>query len=133
VQLYGHDVQGSVTRPVAQLLGYSRVELDAGESVRLTFSVPTTRFAFSDRRMVKIVEPGDVEVWVASHASAAQSTADVEASDALIVSEKRAHVRLLPGSTTCKAMLAITGDVYEVGVLDPRIVTVEQEILAPLV
>jgi beta-glucosidase len=133
VQLYGHDVQGSVTRPVAQLLGYSRVELDAGESVRLTFSVPTTRFAFSDRRMVKIVEPGDVEVWVASHASAAQSTADVEASDALIVSEKRAHVRLLPGSATCKAMLAVTGDVYEVGVLDPRIVTVEQEILAPLV
>jgi beta-glucosidase len=133
VQLYGHDVQGSVTRPVAQLLGYSRVELDAGESVRLTLWVPTTRFAFSDRRMVKIVEPGDVEVWVASHASAAQSTADVEASDALIVSEKRAPVRLLPGSATCKAMLAITGDVYEVGVLDPRIVTVEQEILAPLV
>jgi hypothetical protein len=40
---------------------------------------------------------------------------------------------LLPGSATCKAMLAITGDVYEVSVLDPRIVTVEQEILAPLV
>ena len=28
VQLYGHDVRGSVTRPVAQLLGYTRVELE---------------------------------------------------------------------------------------------------------
>ena len=54
-----------------QLLGYARVELEPGESVRLTFTVPTTRFAFSDRRMTKIVEPGDVEVWVGSHAAAA--------------------------------------------------------------
>lgn len=133
VQLYGHDVLGSVTRPVVQLIGYTRVRLGAGESVRVRFSVPTTRFAFTDRRMVKIIEPGDVEVWVASHASAAQAAGAAEASDALIVSEKRADVRLLPGSATGKAILAITGDVYEVGPLDPRIVTVEQDVLAPLV
>ena len=40
------------------------------QSSRVTFSVPTTRFAFTDRRMVKVVEPGDVEVWVGSHAAA---------------------------------------------------------------
>ena len=27
-------------------------------------TVPTTRLAFSDRQMVRVVEPGDVEVWV---------------------------------------------------------------------
>ena len=32
VQLYAHDVVGSVTRPVAQLVGYRRVHLEAGES-----------------------------------------------------------------------------------------------------
>lgn len=68
VQLYGRDVQASVTRPVAQLLGYARVPLAAGESARLRFRVPTARFALIDRRMVKVVEPGDVQVWVGAHA-----------------------------------------------------------------
>ncbi len=70
VQVYGRDIVASVVRPVAQLLGYARVELAAGESRRVTFDVPTTRLAFSDRRRVRIVEPGAVEVWVASHAGA---------------------------------------------------------------
>lgn len=64
VQLYGHDPVASVTRPVAQLLAYTRVELAAGESADVTFDVPTTRLAFSDRDMVRVVEPGRVELWV---------------------------------------------------------------------
>ncbi|WP_372434943.1 beta-glucosidase family protein [Actinotalea soli] len=64
VQLYGRDVVGSVTRPTAQLLGYQRLRLAAGESARVAFRVPTTRLAFSDRDMVRIVEPGAVELWV---------------------------------------------------------------------
>ncbi|WP_146929696.1 glycoside hydrolase family 3 N-terminal domain-containing protein [Cellulomonas xylanilytica] len=64
VQLYARDVVGSVTRPVAQLVGYRRVHLEAGESAVVTFSVPTTRLAFSDRDLVRVVEPGDVELWV---------------------------------------------------------------------
>ena len=68
VQLYGHDVQGSVARTGGGALGYARVELAPGAAGRVTFSVPVTRFAFSDRRMVRVVEPGDVEVWVGSHA-----------------------------------------------------------------
>nr|WP_309780411.1 glycoside hydrolase family 3 N-terminal domain-containing protein [Curtobacterium sp. SORGH_AS_0776] len=74
VQVYGHDVQGSVTRPVAQLLGYARVALGPGESVRLRFSVPVQRLAFTDRALRKVVEPGDVEVWIASHAAASGPT-----------------------------------------------------------
>ena len=64
VQLYGRDLVGSVTRPVAQLLGYRRVHLEPGESVTVEFSVPTTRLAFSDRALRRVVEPGDVEVWI---------------------------------------------------------------------
>ena len=64
VQLYGHDVVGSVTRPVAQLLAYARVELEAGARARLRLRVPTARLAFSDRTMTRVVEPGAVELWV---------------------------------------------------------------------
>ncbi|MFC3690051.1 glycoside hydrolase family 3 N-terminal domain-containing protein [Aquipuribacter hungaricus] len=64
VQLYGHDVVGSVTRPVAQLLAYGRVELGAGERARVRLTVPTARLAFSDRSMTRVVEPGAVELWV---------------------------------------------------------------------
>lgn len=134
VQLYGHDVLGTVTRPVAQLLGYTRVELDAGDSVRLTFSVPTSRFAFSDRRMVKIVEPGDVEVWVASHAAMSAAATDESAEEATaettagaIVNEKRRVVRLLPGTATARATVAITGVLHEVTAADLRTVTVRQD------
>jgi beta-xylosidase len=64
VQLYGRDLVASVTRPVAQLLGYRRVHLEPGQSVTVELAVPTTRLAFSDRTLTRIVEPGEVEVWV---------------------------------------------------------------------
>jgi beta-xylosidase len=126
VQLYGHDVHGTVARPVVQLLGYLRVELDAGESTRLTFAVPTSRFAFSDRRMVKIVEPGDVEVWVASHAAVSAGAPAEEATDGAIVSERRREVRHLSGVATARATVAITGVVHEITSADLRTVTVRQ-------
>jgi beta-xylosidase len=130
VQLYGHDVRGTIARPVAQLLGYTRIELEAGESARLTFSVPTTRFAFSDRRLIKIVEPGDVEVWVASHAAASVGTRAEEATSGAIVSEKLREVRHVHGVSTPRATVEITGDVYEVTSADPRIVTARSSALA---
>ncbi|NUT18660.1 MAG: glycosyl hydrolase [Hamadaea sp.] len=64
VQLYARDLTGSVTRPVAQLLGYQRVRLAAGESATVRFMVPTTRLAFSDRSYRRVVEPGAVDLWV---------------------------------------------------------------------
>jgi hypothetical protein len=97
VQLYGHDLVASVTRPVAQLLGYRRVHLAAGEAVTVTFTVPTTRLAFSDRDLVRVVEPGDVELWVGSSCA---------------VRETEARVRL-------------TGDVHRVTTSDPRWVSSE--------
>src|SRR5690606_22666821 len=64
VQLYGRDVHASITRPVAQLLGYQRVALEPGQSASVTFQVPTTRLSFSNRDYVRVVEPGEVELWV---------------------------------------------------------------------
>jgi beta-glucosidase len=68
VQLYGHDVVGSVTRPVAQLLGYQRVHLAPGQSTTARFWVPTARLAFTDRAHTRVVEPGEIELWVGTSA-----------------------------------------------------------------
>lgn len=64
VQLYARDVHASVTRPVAQLLAYARVDLAAGEEAVVEFDVPTARLAFSDRGFTRVVEPGTIELWV---------------------------------------------------------------------
>ena len=64
VQLYGRDVIGSVTRPVAQLLGFHRVHLEAGACADVTFTVPPARLAFTDRAGRRVVEPGELRVWV---------------------------------------------------------------------
>ncbi|MET8911868.1 glycoside hydrolase family 3 N-terminal domain-containing protein [Micromonospora sp. NPDC004551] len=68
VQLYGRDLVASVTRPVAQLLGYRRVHLEPGRSATVELTVPTTRLAFSDRTLTRVVEPGEVELWVGTSA-----------------------------------------------------------------
>ncbi|XNQ43242.1 glycoside hydrolase family 3 N-terminal domain-containing protein [Georgenia phoenicis] len=78
VQLYGRDVVATVTRPVAQLLGYCRVDLEPGEEVTVHLCVPTSRLAFSDRRMVRVVEPGTVELWVGPSCAERETETSVE-------------------------------------------------------
>ncbi|NES27105.1 glycosyl hydrolase [Micromonospora terminaliae] len=79
VQLYGRDLVAPVTRPVAQLLGYRRIHLEPGQSVTVELTVPTTRLAFSDRTLTRVVEPGDVELWVGT-----SMRRDTEASTTLV-------------------------------------------------
>jgi beta-glucosidase len=80
VQLYARDLVASVTRPVAQLLGYARVELSPGEEAVVVFDVPTSRLSFSNRDFVRVVEPGDVELWVGGSCADKQTSAAVRLS-----------------------------------------------------
>ncbi|GGK80098.1 beta-glucosidase [Ornithinimicrobium pekingense] len=96
VQVYARDLVASVTRPVAQLVGYARVRLEAGEARTLALRVPPSRLSFTGRDGRRVVEPGDVEIWVG------ESVAD----------------RRLVQTVT------LTGDVHEVGLHDPRRTTV---------
>lgn len=126
VQLYAHDPVATVTRPVVQLLGYARVDLAPGESRRVTFGVPTTRLAFADRRLVRVVEPGDVQVWVGSHAEAAPRSSEVTGTTngAIRMARGRAE-REVPGTATERRVLTVTGGVHEVTAADPRVVEVK--------
>jgi len=66
VQLYLHDPVAQVTRPVRKLLGFAKVLLAPGESRRVDFVVPPEATAFTGRSGHRIVEPGDVELWLAA-------------------------------------------------------------------
>ena len=78
VQLYGRDVVGSVTRPVAQLLGFHRTHLEPGESAEVTFTVPPARLAFTDRSGRRVVEPGELHVWVGASVNDLRTTTSVD-------------------------------------------------------
>jgi beta-xylosidase len=71
VQLYLHDPVAQVVQPVQRLLGFAKVWLAPGESRRVEFAVPPEATAFTGIAGKRIVEPGDVELWLAA------SSADV--------------------------------------------------------
>jgi beta-glucosidase len=62
VQLYLHDPVAQTTRPVVRLIGFARVELEAGAQAEVRFEVPADLTAFTGVRGTRIVEPGDVEL-----------------------------------------------------------------------
>ncbi len=64
VQLYLHDVIGSVSRPVAELKGFRRVRLEPGEEEWVGFPITPDRLAFPGPDLEWIVEPGLIEVMV---------------------------------------------------------------------
>eukprot|EP00931_Biecheleriopsis_adriatica_P050239 TRINITY_DN2907_c0_g1_i3.p1 TRINITY_DN2907_c0_g1~~TRINITY_DN2907_c0_g1_i3.p1 ORF type:complete len:746 (+),score=164.74 TRINITY_DN2907_c0_g1_i3:56-2293(+) len=65
-QLYVHDRVASRVRPVRELKGFKKVELQSGESKDVTFQLTRDDLAFhgSDGRFR--AEPGDFDVWVAA-------------------------------------------------------------------
>jgi len=58
VQLYIHDDQASVTRPVIELKRFQRVTLQPGERRTVTFELTPDDLALWNPDMVKVVEPG---------------------------------------------------------------------------
>ncbi len=64
VQLYLHDCEARVTRPVQELVGFKRVELKPGERCRVTFVVKMNQLGFYNHNMQFVVEPGNMEVMI---------------------------------------------------------------------
>ena len=69
VQLYLHDVVAQVARPVQQLLGFARIDLAAGDSREVVFRVHADRFAYTNGAFQRVVEPGDVQLWLGTSAA----------------------------------------------------------------
>lgn len=70
VQLYVRDVAGSVTRPVRELKGFQRVDLKAGESRDILFTLKPADLAFHHADLRFAPEPGNFEVFVGGDSDA---------------------------------------------------------------
>lgn len=64
VQFYVHDVAASVVRPVKELVGFAKVNLQPGEEKTVCLSLPMSQLAFLDADMRWKVEHGKVELMV---------------------------------------------------------------------
>jgi beta-glucosidase len=64
VQLYVRDLVGSVTRPVKELKGFKRLQLEPGESETVVFELSNEDLKFYDINMEYTAEPGDFDVWI---------------------------------------------------------------------
>ncbi|MGA5710085.1 glycoside hydrolase family 3 N-terminal domain-containing protein [Streptomyces cellulosae] len=77
VQLYLHDPVASVVQPVQRLVGYTRVDLEAGEERRIRVTVPADVASFTGRDGRRIVEPGALELRLAASSTDARLTTTV--------------------------------------------------------
>ena len=64
VQLYIHDVVGANTRPVKELKGFQKIELKAGESKTVSFSINTNDLKYYHADMSYDWEPGEFEIMI---------------------------------------------------------------------
>ncbi|MBL0682208.1 beta-glucosidase BglX [Aquimarina mytili] len=64
VQLYIRDIIGSITRPVKELKGFELVELDAGKSKTVSFTINEETIQFYTANKKWEAEPGQFKVFV---------------------------------------------------------------------
>jgi len=64
VQLYIRDLFSSVTRPIKELKGFSKVFLKPRESATVALKITPDALAFYDINMDFSVEPGEFEIMV---------------------------------------------------------------------
>ena len=72
VQLYIRDVVGSVTRPVKELKGFEKIELQPGETKLVTFTITPEQLKFYNYQLKYDWEPGDFEIMVGTNSAEVQ-------------------------------------------------------------
>ena len=78
-QVYVHDVQSSVPRPLKALKGYEKVFLKKGEKKRVSVVLDEDAFSFYDMNQHRfVVEKGDFEILVGPASSQLPLKAMVE-------------------------------------------------------
>jgi len=67
VQLYIRDVVGSVTRPVKELRGFQKIELQPGESRLVTFAITPEDLKFYNYDLKYDWEPGEFQIMIGTN------------------------------------------------------------------
>ena len=68
VQLYYHTKKAHVIRPVKQLAGFKRVNLQAGEKKRVMFELSTRQLGYYNEDMEFVVEPTRMDIMIGTSA-----------------------------------------------------------------
>ena len=66
VQLYVRDEFASVPRPVKELKGFKRIQLEPGETRSVVFDLSVDQLGFYDEDIQLVTEPGTIQVMVGS-------------------------------------------------------------------
>jgi beta-glucosidase-like glycosyl hydrolase len=82
VQLYIQDVISTVSTPVKELKGFSRISLEPGQQRTVTFDLAPEHLALYNVSLKRLVEPGQFKVFVGS------SSEDIRASGGFTVKER---------------------------------------------
>jgi beta-glucosidase len=64
VQLYIRDLVGTSTRPVKELKGFQKIELNAGESKTVSFDVTANDLKYYNYDLKYVAEPGDFKIFI---------------------------------------------------------------------
>lgn len=64
VQLYIRDMVGSITRPVKELKGFQKIELNGGESKTVTFNLSVNDLKFYNGDLKYVAEPGNFKLFI---------------------------------------------------------------------
>ncbi|WP_434598909.1 beta-glucosidase [Streptomyces sp. A5-4] len=101
VQVYLHDPVASVVQPVQRLIGYVRLELNAGRAARVRVTVPADLASFTGRDGHRIVEPGDLELRLSASSTDTRLTARVRLTGPVRMVD---HTRRLHPSVTTEIL-----------------------------
>ena len=63
-QVYVNDLISSVTTPVMQLKGFKKVQIEVGETKKVSFKIPYEELSLWNCDMERVVEPGEFEIMV---------------------------------------------------------------------
>ena len=64
VQLYIRDVKGSCVRPVKELKGFEKIELDAGEEKTVSFEITEPMLRYFNQKLEHVSEKGEFQVFI---------------------------------------------------------------------
>ncbi len=62
--MYLRDVVGSISRPMKELKGFEKIELNPGETKTVTFTLNEELLKFYNGNLDWVIEPGKFEVMV---------------------------------------------------------------------
>ncbi len=67
VQLYINDPAASVSRPVKELKGFRKIELEPGASEEVSFSITTEDLKFFNSELDYVWEPGEFNIYIGTN------------------------------------------------------------------